>query len=196
VWYHIVVTQDGIAPKTYINGDEVSTELESGSTSYNSYYLDDLGTGNNYIIGRNSFTQAYYFDGLIDEVRIYNRALSADEIKAQYETPGASVPSSTVTPTPSSTISYPSTVETPTATPSAEAQARNSRLMLYGLIGAIGVVGVVIAVKVGGNVTRKARERKEEKMHEQREREEYERKLKEWEDQGYDVSGMKEELKK
>jgi len=36
VWYHIIVTQDGIAPKTYINGDEVSTELESGSTSYNS----------------------------------------------------------------------------------------------------------------------------------------------------------------
>jgi hypothetical protein len=36
-------------------------------------------------IGRWSNVEARYYNGLIDEVRIYNRALSSEEIKAQYQ---------------------------------------------------------------------------------------------------------------
>lgn len=96
VWYHVVVTQEGIAPKTYINGDEVSTELESGSTSYNSYYLDDLGAGNKYLIGRSSYAPRYYFNGIIDEVAIYSRALTPEEIKAHYDAKRAGSPTTTL----------------------------------------------------------------------------------------------------
>jgi hypothetical protein len=185
-WNHIVlVANDGGSSTTnmkiYVNG-----VLDA---DINDPFVIRTWTETHYIGKRES---EYYFNGIIDEIRIYNRALSASEIKAHYDEVMAPTP----TPTPTSAISYPSTVEAPTATPSAEAQAKDSNLMLYGLIGAIGIVGVVIAVKVGGNVASKARERKEEKMQEQREREEYERKIKEWEDQGYKVSEMKEELKK
>jgi len=38
----------------------------------------------NLFIGRYSEDPLSYFNGLIDEVRIYNRALSADEIKKRY----------------------------------------------------------------------------------------------------------------
>jgi len=37
------------------------------------------------VIGRSNFAVGeYYFNGLIDEVRVYNRALSAAEIMAIY----------------------------------------------------------------------------------------------------------------
>ncbi len=193
-WHYLSFTRTGNIFELYIDGNPIAQTADSSDIEIiGDVYIGAFPGGSGYL---GASYVGGYFKGLIDEVRIYNRALSASEIKAQYETPGASAPASTVTPTPTSAISYPSTVEAPTATPSAEAQARNSRLMLYGLIGAIGVVGIVIAVKVGGNVASKARVKKDEKMREQQEREEYERKIKEWEDQGYVVSEMKEELKK
>jgi len=192
-WQHfalIFTFGDGSSIKAYRNGQIIS-----------GYWIE--GNGNDAVINVDSPVHigratngVNPFSGIIDEVRIYNRALTADEIKAHYETPGASAPSSTVTSTPSSAISSTPAAETPYSTPTPEEQAKDSNLMLYGLIGAIGIVGVVIAVKVGGNVASKAREKKDEKIQEQREREEYERKIQEWEDQGYDVSEMKEELKK
>jgi hypothetical protein len=186
-WYHVVCTRDSSKGSSqqltlYVNGVQDSTSIHTVGNPQNIDVTEPV------YIGFDVYQGNRYFNGFIDEVRIYNRALTAEEIKAQYETPGASAPpSSTVTSTPSSAISYPSTVEAPTATPSAEAQAKDSNLMLYGLIGAIGVVGVVIAVKVGGNVASKARERKEGKMQEQREREEISETLEEWKKEGYKI---------
>ncbi|MHA1329652.1 MAG: DUF2341 domain-containing protein [Candidatus Hodarchaeales archaeon] len=74
-WYFVVVTQhyaEGM--KIYVNGELV-------------YERTDF-TGNNTLsdsvkIGFDEFNT--YFNGIIDEVRIYNRSLSEDEIKAIYE---------------------------------------------------------------------------------------------------------------
>jgi len=76
-WYHAaVVTNDGI----YVNG----VKIASGSIN-----IDSVTKGSHPLrIARSTYTVPayyYYFPGIIDEVRIYNRALTADEIKAIYE---------------------------------------------------------------------------------------------------------------
>jgi len=75
-WYHIVFSGlvDG-GMKAYLNG--VVQPTTSGFT--NGLTTNAL----NLNIGRYSLG-SYYFDGLIDEVRIYNRALSDAEIAAIY----------------------------------------------------------------------------------------------------------------
>ena len=78
-WLHIAVTYDkDSGGNLYYNGNSVDTDPGSGSICSNS---------DNLTIGRFSSGEypPYYFDGTIDEVRIYNRALSQEEIKAHYE---------------------------------------------------------------------------------------------------------------
>jgi len=72
VWYHIVGTYDGQHVKIYINGRLKGSSARTGAMPSN---------GNNTVIG---FWNTDYFPGLIDEVRIYNRALLAEEIKNLY----------------------------------------------------------------------------------------------------------------
>jgi len=71
-WHHLAATLTGNTAKFYINGI-----LKQTFTAY-------VATSNlPLIIGARSI-YADYFTGLIDEVRVYNRALSAEEIKAHY----------------------------------------------------------------------------------------------------------------
>ena len=72
-WTHIAVTYDSGTIKTYANGSLVHTFSGSGS-------IGDVLTGQNdfRIGGRQVISQ--HFQGRIDEVRVYNRALSASEI--------------------------------------------------------------------------------------------------------------------
>ena len=75
-WYHVVGTYDGTTRAIYINGVlDTSNALYTGALTSNT---DDLSIG-----GRLPWTD-YGFDGLIDEVRIYNYARSADEIALDY----------------------------------------------------------------------------------------------------------------
>ena len=72
-WHHVAATWDGIWIKLYADGSKVAEVEYSGS------YSDP---GKNTFIGAiNYLTPAhYYFNRLIDEVRIYNYALSPDTI--------------------------------------------------------------------------------------------------------------------
>ncbi len=74
-WYHLTCTRDGVHMRIYINGllqDCVGdTGLLSGIINYNSNNINIASYNNN-----------LYFDGEIDEVRIYNRALLHYEIIA------------------------------------------------------------------------------------------------------------------
>ena len=76
-WAHLAVTYDGTALRLYINGELVSCTPHTGN----------IKTSNNplQIGGDNIFGQ--YFAGLIDEVRMYNRGLSASEIRSDMDTP-------------------------------------------------------------------------------------------------------------
>jgi len=76
VWYHIAVVNDWDNDEAilYLNGnqDAIDTEWTSSMNSYTTSVKIGTRTLDN------------YFDGTIDEVRIYNRALSAEEISTQY----------------------------------------------------------------------------------------------------------------
>jgi hypothetical protein len=67
-----VFTYDGINGRLYINGALQNTIKETVPFTQNA---DDL-----YIGATPNSTYPYYFNGVIDEIRIYNRALSANEI--------------------------------------------------------------------------------------------------------------------
>ena len=71
-WVHLASTYDGSALRLYVNGTQVSSVAKSGTilTSDNPLQL-----GGDSIYGQ-------YFSGLIDEIRIYNRALTASEIQS------------------------------------------------------------------------------------------------------------------
>jgi len=77
VWQHFVVQKDGTTIRHFVNG----VKTAEGSVSGNPVY----SFGTKLMISRWSGSGGRYFNGLIDEVRIYNRALSAAEIKALYD---------------------------------------------------------------------------------------------------------------
>ncbi len=79
-WFHIVGTYNGEYQKIYINGMLDSSKSVTGEV------WDSDGT---FYIGRAFRAENLPpFNGLIDQVRIYNRALSASEILANYNAIG------------------------------------------------------------------------------------------------------------
>jgi hypothetical protein len=86
-WHHVAFTRAFGVVKGYIDG----IEKASGSCS------QSISTSNPIYLGRGSIWAPAYFNGLIDEVAVYNRSLSADEIKSIYEkgnTPPDTIPPS------------------------------------------------------------------------------------------------------
>jgi hypothetical protein len=77
IWYHVVFVRSGNTWTIYKNGDYSNSGTKTGI---------GLGVDNgaSFTIGE-SGNPGPYFNGLIEEVRIYNRALSADEVKNNYE---------------------------------------------------------------------------------------------------------------
>jgi prepilin-type N-terminal cleavage/methylation domain-containing protein len=76
IWYYIVATWDSSYKKIYTNG--VQTE------SYQSAIMPkDTMAGCRVSIGK-YYSSAYYFNGLIDDVRIYATALPSTEIQKHY----------------------------------------------------------------------------------------------------------------
>jgi hypothetical protein len=71
-WTHLAVTYDGAALRLLVNGTQVSTRAVTGSMP-NSTGVLRLG-------GNNIWPE--WFSGRIDEVRVYNRALTATEVQA------------------------------------------------------------------------------------------------------------------
>jgi len=75
-WQHLAYVGDGTSLKVYVNGI-----LQAGSDAHNAYYTFAptaahlvIGNGGGY--GRN-----YYFNGCIDDIKMFNRALSAANIQ-------------------------------------------------------------------------------------------------------------------
>lgn len=74
-WVHFVLTWSGDEVKAYLDGKLVAQAVTHGGVT-----PSDLGnTGQNYL-GRSQFTTDPYFNGLIDEFRIYDRVLSASDV--------------------------------------------------------------------------------------------------------------------
>lgn len=80
-WHHIVVVLPAGATYTgtlYIDGVAVATNNAM------SVHLSDIGTTTMNWLGRSPFTNDPYLNGSLDDFRIYNRALSAEEVAALY----------------------------------------------------------------------------------------------------------------
>lgn len=75
-WHHLVLTYNGSILILY--ADRLVAFSEAASGALDIYPDDDLIIGNDY-------TKSYSFHGYFDVARIYNRALSAAEVKALYE---------------------------------------------------------------------------------------------------------------
>jgi glucose/arabinose dehydrogenase len=88
-WTHLATTYDGASLRLYVNGVQVAVKSQTGSIVASTGALK---------IGGNSLW-GEWFGGLIDEVRIYNRALSAAELQTDMATPIApdTVPPATPT---------------------------------------------------------------------------------------------------
>ena len=80
VWYHVAGVYNAVARTLdiYVNG-----VLNNGAL-IGTIPASQVNSAVNVNIGRRS--GGYYFSGVIDEVRIYNRALSAPEIQADMNT--------------------------------------------------------------------------------------------------------------
>jgi hypothetical protein len=76
-WAHLATTYDGTTLRLYVNGTQVATKAVSGAIT---------SAAGNVKIGGNSIW-GEWFRGLIDDVRIYNRALSAAEVQTDMSTP-------------------------------------------------------------------------------------------------------------
>jgi hypothetical protein len=76
-WSHVAVTYDGAALRFYVNGVEVGSGSVTGSITTSTNPLQ---------IGGDSFW-GQYFQGLIDEVRVYNVALAPEQVQVDMNTP-------------------------------------------------------------------------------------------------------------
>ena len=78
-WNFISAVHDGSSIKVYLNGSETASSATGDSATNAS-----LTTGSSAYIGSEINSQRY-FDGSIGAINIYNRALSADEVRRNYE---------------------------------------------------------------------------------------------------------------
>ena len=76
-WYHVVVTRNSSGSTVYVNGSSVATDSNSmGTYSSSAYEKATIGSNPNY--------PAEYFDGTVDQVRVYNVALTATDVANLY----------------------------------------------------------------------------------------------------------------
>jgi hypothetical protein len=86
-WRHVAVTIDGSQGVVYVNGPGIT----GTKTTNNTLTLRpvDLGTMDYAYLGKSPWSMDPYFEGQLDEVRVYRRALSAAEVQtlAQFTGP-------------------------------------------------------------------------------------------------------------
>ncbi|MCP4260708.1 MAG: LamG domain-containing protein [Planctomycetes bacterium] len=74
-WAYVALSYDGFAMKMYKNGINVATNNISGDL-----LLGDSASNESFYIGQNT-EWGEYFDGLIDDVRIYDRTLTSGQVQ-------------------------------------------------------------------------------------------------------------------
>ena len=73
-WYHLASTWDGSTAKLYVNGSVQTSTLSLSSISYSTATSAKIG----------SYYTGNYLDGLIDEVSLFDSALSASDVATIY----------------------------------------------------------------------------------------------------------------
>ena len=84
-WYHLVGTYDGRSLKYYVNGElDGSCDVEKPGSPLWDHPVTKLVIGNAASASRSKWTD-YYFDGLLDELQLWKRALSKTEVRQLYD---------------------------------------------------------------------------------------------------------------
>ena len=78
-WAHLAATYDGATLRLFVNGVQVGSKTQTGTLATSSNPLN---------VGGDTFYNQY-FAGRVDDVRIYNRALTLAEIQTDMNTPVA-----------------------------------------------------------------------------------------------------------
>ena len=108
-WDYLVVVRSGATMAFYVNGLAVASTTISGATNSTTGML---------AFGRAGGYSNYYYNGSVDEVAIYNTALSVSQIQNHFAL--AISTGTTATPTPSDTATMtPTATDAPAATPTA-----------------------------------------------------------------------------
>jgi glucose/arabinose dehydrogenase len=122
-WTHLAATYDGATQRLFVNGAQVASRSQTGSAVVSTGVLR---------IGGNSIWPAERYRGMIDEVRVYDRALSTAEVQADMNTPVAAPVADTQPPTAPTALTQTAATET-TATVSWTASTDNVAVAGYGL---------------------------------------------------------------
>lgn len=77
-WQHVMITYDGTMASLYHNGINI-TNSRVGAL------LPTISNNVGLAVGDSSSNRGWFFDGLIDEVRVYQKALSSDEVGELYQ---------------------------------------------------------------------------------------------------------------
>jgi len=78
-WTHLVATFDGVTKSLYVNGLLVGSQTGFTPLSYDPQTIP-MTIGADRVVG----APAYFFNGLLDEVALFNRALSMTEVSGLY----------------------------------------------------------------------------------------------------------------
>lgn len=136
-WTYLTGTFDGATLRFYVNGQLVGSKATSASIDVTNGVLR---------IGGDSVWPGELFPGVIDEVRIYNRALSATEIQTDMTTPVVTSNAPPDTTPPTVTLDAPSSGTTVSGNISLNATAADD-------VGVASVRFLVDGASIGSDVT-------------------------------------------
>ncbi len=92
-WHHLVATQGASGMALYLDGALVGTNPETGAQGYDGFWR--VGGDSSWGSTENGF-----FDGTLDDVAVYGRALTAQDVAAHYRAAGGNTaPTATFTAT-------------------------------------------------------------------------------------------------
>ncbi len=74
IWYHVVYTNDGDSARMYIGGKLIGT----------AYSPQTFTNTSDLVFGKNYQPNIYWLNGALDDIRIYNKVLSAAEVDSLY----------------------------------------------------------------------------------------------------------------
>lgn len=92
-WHHVVATRHGVELKIYVDSIEDQYLQWAEGMPNGTIRVAGLPV----LLGNYAQGAGYHFEGLMDEVRVYNRTLSAEEVQGIYYSSVSGVPLSTVT---------------------------------------------------------------------------------------------------
>ncbi|MCB1070349.1 MAG: hypothetical protein KDL31_08335 [Kiritimatiellae bacterium] len=76
IWQHVMATYDGHQLKVFYNGQLLS------SSPYQAIEMPIMSNGVNTTVGDSGLGRGWYFSGDLDDIRVYDRALTTEEVTA------------------------------------------------------------------------------------------------------------------